>query len=194
MIPTVIDDHTAQGLARLIEKYKDKSKLRALLSSYLNRIQEIEDLLWEIINEQLLDNAVGVQLDIWGKLVKQPRVSDDDDIYRLFIKAKIIILRSHGRTDDYIKVLFAILGEDFAFRVRDVYPHQVRIYLDDASPYDPNVIAQLLGKTRAATITLRLLASDSFASTNKFRFRYGPNTSDPAQGWNSGKLANVIQP
>lgn len=111
-----------RGLGLLIEQYKDKPRLAALLTSYLDRIQELEDAIWSVIEGRLIDQAVGVQLDILGKLVGQSRIDLDDEIYRTRIRTRIRANRSLGHPEDLIAVTQTCIGLDIPFEHRELYP------------------------------------------------------------------------
>src|SRR5688572_13994483 len=105
MALTKIADHVEQGLRLLLDQYKDKPRLTALLSSYLNRVQELEDAAWDVRIKRFVDDAVGAQLDGIGRIVGELRQGRDDVTYRLFILARIRVNLSFGHADDVIDVL-----------------------------------------------------------------------------------------
>ena len=64
-----IANHIAKAKDRLIEQYKGKIRLEALLESIVDPLQEIEDLLNALGSDRWIDSAYGVQLDKVGKVV-----------------------------------------------------------------------------------------------------------------------------
>jgi len=165
--------------------YKSKANMQALLASYTNRLQEVEDLLWSMLIGMLLDNAVGVNLDIIGKLVGQTRISSDDELYRRAIKARVRINISQGQPEDlYYVIRVMVPGSTFTYL--DVYPAQIIIEIDDSmSTNDPNLLAIFLWATRAAGVGLRLWYNVS--GDNTFAFSGGDDwdtiVEDDDQGW-----------
>ena len=109
MIAPIVD-HVPVGLDLLIEQYKGRPRIEGLLSSWLNRIQELEDAIWTVIDGRIIDTAVGVQLDTLGKLVGQLRGSETDEAYRAFIRARIRANRSLGHPGDLIAVTMLATG------------------------------------------------------------------------------------
>ena len=67
-------------------------------------VAPLEQALAQMLTERALDTAIGVQLDQVGKLVGQPRVSDDDEIYRMYCRARILTNRSKGNADQLVKI------------------------------------------------------------------------------------------
>lgn len=106
----------AAGLARLISQFQAKPVLTAELTAFLSRLQELEDVLWQIILGRsvkaltspggvTLAPAVGAQLDILGKLVGAPRAGLSDADYLIALTAQIYVNRSSGLPEDYLYLL-----------------------------------------------------------------------------------------
>lgn len=116
-----IDDHGLRALARLAQQYQDKPKLAALLNVFAPLIQQIEDMFFGMQLGLQLANAVGVQLDLIGKLVGQPREAAADNEYRLRIAARIKTNVSTGTIED-IYAVFLLLLPSNTFAARADYP------------------------------------------------------------------------
>lgn len=146
----------ADRVSRLIEQWQDKPDLVSILRSYLAQAQDIEDALFEIINERDLDSAVGVQLDTLGRLVKQPRTTSDDARFRTSIRARIAINRSNGTAEDLIKVASLLLSEfGELFKLRDEPPAQLRLTVaDPLQSTDADLAALLLDEADCGGVRL----------------------------------------
>jgi len=99
-----ITDHVTQAIARLHEQHKGKTNIEALLTCLVAPMQDIEDALFQLLTERTIDTAIGVQLDIIGKLVGEPRNGLSDDDYRRHVRARISVSRSKTRVADLIVV------------------------------------------------------------------------------------------
>ena len=99
-----IIDHADQGIAKFLEQFKDKANLEALARSYLNRIQELENAIWEVINIRGIEESEGVGLDAIGRIVGRPRLALVDADYRIALRAQIRINRSSGTPEDMLAV------------------------------------------------------------------------------------------
>ena len=82
-------DLVQTGLDRLPSYWDDKPIATGLLKSLLQAFQNPLDLIFEILNGTSLEDAVGVQLDIIGKLWDCPRRSLSDLNYRAKIHQAI---------------------------------------------------------------------------------------------------------
>ncbi len=105
---------TADGLDRLLEQYKGKPRMTALVSAWLDECQAVEDALWSIYYQRELQNDVAADdlLDKIGKIVGQLRGSLDDATYRAYIRARIRANRSGGTLPDIYKVFSLLFGSD----------------------------------------------------------------------------------
>lgn len=115
-------DHVARGLARLLQQYQSSPYMRGLLTSYLNRIQELENAAWEVILYRLLPNAEGAQLDALGRIVGRGRGNLSDANYLLAIQAEIRINRSSGTPEDMIAIATLSLPPGDVFTYAEAYP------------------------------------------------------------------------
>lgn len=113
--------HARDGLKRLLAKEKDHPVLRGWLQSYLNRVQELEDTAWLVINSRTL-NGEGEQLDAIGRLLLCPRAELPDTRYRIALRARIRILRSHGLPKDLQDVARLSLGDGYSQTYAEAYP------------------------------------------------------------------------
>jgi hypothetical protein len=113
-----VADHAEQGAELLLDQFKGRPRILALLLSYLDPVQELEDAIWDVLTRRLIQNAEGEQLDFLGNLVGQPRLALEDAEYRIYLIARIRINRSHGHADDVIEVLTLVEHAEFLFHDR----------------------------------------------------------------------------
>lgn len=158
-----VTDHADQGVALLLDQYKEKPRLEAWIRSFLDEVQEAEDMLVAVALSRDVDTAEAAQLELLGRVVGQERVGDTDDVFRLFIKVRIRINRSHGKAVDIIEV--GRLATDG--RTSKFYPLYPASYvLDVIEPLDATLaplaayIASLLAEATAAGVESSLHWSD----------------------------------
>jgi len=103
-------NHTEQMNDRLLTQYKSAFNMIAILGSFVDQVQELEDALQEFQIKRSLDTATGEQLNKIGILLNAPRTITDDDNYRSILYAKIAEYYSDGTINDLIDILLLISG------------------------------------------------------------------------------------
>lgn len=119
-VPPAVTDHIEQALADLLSKYSPERapRLRRLVTVEATQSQEVEDAFQELLTERYLDNAEGVQLDLYGKLVGNVAASRGaltDDDYRRFIRVAIQINRSDGGAEQAIQIVAEIVDSAISY-------------------------------------------------------------------------------
>jgi hypothetical protein len=158
-----ITDYADEAGTRPLEQYQGKPRLLALLLSFVNRCQELENAAWDVIIKRMIDNAHDAQLDTIGKIVGQLRGAQADDIYRIYITARIRINRSQGHPDDVIDVLRLVDAATFTYT--EFYPATAVVEYASAPTADPQVLAALARLAISAGVRFNLIAQ---SQTNDF--------------------------
>lgn len=184
MSATPSKDHVARGLSRLIQKYKGKPRFEGLLSSYLRRVQELEDAIWEVIEYRLLTNAEGYQLDRIGRIVGRGRNNLSDRDYLIAIRGQIRINRSSGTPEDMIAVTMLSLPEGFQFTFAEGYPaSEVIAITTPAIDFNINVLFANLVAAKCGGVRL-FLEYSLFPDSDTFFWSDDSTThADTRRGW-----------
>lgn len=104
-------NHTAEGLSWLTSRMK-LPNMRAVLASYLNRVQDLENVIWDVIaSQQLALSPTGKSLEQLADLVGEVRGLFTDVQLLLWIKVIIRALHSAGLSEDLIQVAALALGK-----------------------------------------------------------------------------------
>lgn len=106
--------------------------------------QTLEDVLNQVLFGRMLDNAVGAQLTMIGKIVGRPRNGiSDDDLYRRVVRAQISTNKSNGTIEDLITIADLVVHDDDARYV--VYNYgRAALVLEVVGVVTDSSIAQLL--------------------------------------------------
>lgn len=156
-LPAKETQHLAQARALLIEQFKNRAVIDGFLQSYVNRVQELEDAIWDVIDKRILDVAVDAQLDSLGSIVGELRLGRSDDDFRAAVRLRIRVNRSKGRAVDVLDVaMLASAPERVEYLEHILLQFQVEIYNRPGERY----VAELLSRTRAAMSYGMLTASD----------------------------------
>lgn len=116
-----VTTHTLDALDRLPEQYRDKPKIRALISVIGSRSQELEEVFFAIIGSGGISGGTGSQLDQIGDIVGQKRSGREDGPYRIRILAKIGQNVSKGTAEDLISVFKLLMQADRVY-YNPLYP------------------------------------------------------------------------
>jgi hypothetical protein len=164
-VTTKITDHVAQAVARLPQQHRDKPRLVALLSAYASLVQDLEDAAFPFLTDRTLDDAYGKQLDIIGKIVKEPRRGETDDFYyRVRLRARIASLKSTGLVEDLITVSrLALEPTPPRVVVSPMYPAAVSVAIFDRAVEEglAEVLFHYLRSAVSAGVRLVLETSQS---------------------------------
>jgi hypothetical protein len=191
-------DHTAEAIARLLQQFQGKPYIEGLITSLTDRVQELENVMFEIVDGFLLDTAVGEQLDVLGRIVNQPRAGRDDTTYRLWLKARILVNRGSGLPEEFIALGQLVLPDGTNFSVYEETHATVIISLNDEET-DEDLIENLLQIARELKAGgVRLLLFWHTSDDEGFTFAVGDSVvSDTDNGFGDtvenvgGYLASV---
>ena len=130
---TPITTHETDAKARLIQQFKGKARIEALLDAVDEQVQAYEDQIGPLSDVLDIDAMGGVNLDNIGNIVSQDREGRSDANYRVAIREKISANVSSGTPDQVIGIFEFITGSttiDFI----ELFPAGFGIY-GDADPY-----------------------------------------------------------
>jgi hypothetical protein len=96
---------------RIYTQWRDSVSWNKWAEFLGRQFQELEDATQSLLTTLDIDNSVGAQLDVIGRLIGQVRGGFDDATYRLFLKARIQANRSTGGGEDIYNVFRALYGE-----------------------------------------------------------------------------------
>lgn len=107
---TQVTTHEADALARLPGWLNDSVNLQAFLTVLVEPYQAIEDALIDLLDGHSIDTAVGVQLDVIGKILDMARVSagEADADYRIRLYGRSAELSRSGEPETLISTWLII--------------------------------------------------------------------------------------
>lgn len=184
--PLAAVDHAASALARLAEQFKNKANLAALLNAINVQSQDVETALQDLLSLRSVDTAFGAQLDVLGAIVGQPRGGFDDDAYRLYISARVLLNISSGTIPEVIAIFRALVDDTTTIEFEEQFPAGFVLRLGGQA-FTPTMIQTLIGFLRSARAggvrgLLEWFESDP---ADVFRFDTGPGLD---QGHFAGAL------
>ena len=162
-IPARDDAMTADGLARLTSMFAKTVTVTGLVKSYVNRVQELEDALWTVLNGRSLGTVVGgITLDVLGQLVGEPRNGRSDGWYTVALRLRILTNRSVGSTTSVFALLDAAEpGAKWTFD--EAYPAAFSVvWFGSLDAY--NALIEFLPQTRAGGVACAITWSPAIPS------------------------------
>ena len=149
----IIKDHATDSLTELITQWKDKPVVVGLLTSYMESIQQLEDTLFELLEERGVFEAIGAQLDVIGLLVGETRQSRNDDDYRQAILTRVSVNASNATPEAIMQIMLSVARGTDCYIV-DHYPASFHLYVNNIVS---NANAILLDSVAGAGISTRLM-------------------------------------
>lgn len=145
--------HEREAIALLLEQFKGRAAIEALVSSVVAPLNLVESTLFDLLNKRIdIDNAEGVQLDAIGDLLARPRQGLSDANYRTDLRAKIQLHASNGTRD----ALITLTGDTVTIRE---FPNAAAEFEAFHEPYATiitdaaaNALYRLLNRGRAAGV------------------------------------------
>ncbi len=185
MAITQITDHEDRAYAMLTERFKNNVTMRAMLRSWARQIQDLEDCVFEILNELYLAVAVGVWLDRLGAIVGEERNGADDDIYRLRIRARIQLNKSNGTIPDILSILSLLIDDAQSLELQERFPAAFRVDVFGPTTGATAIqIARILRLAKAGGVNADLVASAAEVE-DTFIWASGNSLVLSSQGWGS---------
>lgn len=142
----------------------------AFMRIILARVQHVEDVYWDIYTLSWLETAEGQQLDNIGGIVGEARKGRPDEIYRLWVRARVLVNRSNGKQQELLKVLRILIGDPPTVTYTRVPPAAFKVEIAGVS--DTSDVAQavhgILREMKGAGIRMNLEYTDNIPTAFTF--------------------------
>lgn len=159
-------DHVTAGKALLTSMFRSRPVIDGILASWLREVQEVEDVLWAVLNAYDIASAVGEQLNTLGALVGLSGDGLSTTHYRLALRAWILANRSNGTADE-IGAMLSVLLDGGAFTLTEYEPATAVVDVSLAPEIGTDIISRVLRRAKAAGVKLQLVAP---VDDDDFRF------------------------
>lgn len=185
---TYESDHAGAAVDLLLQQFKGLPLIEGMIESYANRVQELENALWDILIASDIDQAAAGQLDGLGSLVGEGRADRGDTEYRAAIRIRILINRCNGRHAEMLRILMLYLGAtsgDGTLRLTQPGPAALSLSVLSV-PADPASLRAIATTIKPAGVNLDGRYETS--ATRPYRFGWSGGavagqTSANADGW-----------
>ncbi len=147
--------HEEEAKLRLLKQFQESPRLKTVVGIFVRQLQELEDELWNLIVLRGIDLATDQYLDDIGALLAQDRNGQADDLYRLFIRAKLLANRSNSTPPTMYAIARTVLPDVSTVIELVEYPQAsfiVYAFGPLGATYDYPAIFLLLEQARGAGI------------------------------------------
>lgn len=144
---------------RMIQQFKDECapNIDGLLQTIVVEMQEVEDVLFQLLLNRDVTNAVGAQLDIIGEIVGIAREGRSNTEYRQAVLVQIQVNNTGGQEAALAALLENLVDPD-VISIIEVFPAGLDVSIDETGVTIGTV--QLLRKAVAATVDLQFSQVD----------------------------------
>lgn len=179
-------NHVAEGLKLLTDHYRNKTVIPGVLSAFLARCQEIEDMLWGVIEAGLISTPpTGDALTRLGGIVGLPRDTADDAEFLSEIILQIRVNRSQGVASDVVDVATLAAGAASMFYTEINDSFLVEMFdISTALITAPTSLEKFLKRTRPPGVR-GVLAFTNWPTGNDFIWGSVYSASAGQGGWGS---------
>jgi len=181
-----IFDHVARAEANLESQFQNSPNLKAVLRAIVGEVQALEDAIYSTTVDRFLENARGVQLDQYGRVLGAGRGGLSDNAYRQILSARILGNRSSGSIARLLDI-YRILNGGGEVDVDQVYPNTLIFYAlhpQSTTAEQRRRIRDWMRAAKKAGVSLKLIE----APDDYFGFFADPN----ALGFSQGRFAGAI--
>lgn len=123
--PVLITDHVRRAKSHLTSDFR-RPTIEALTAAFVESVQELEVVFYQLIVARFVDSAVGAALDQLGALVGERRDGLNDVDYRRFVRARITSNGAEAEIPRLLSVLRTITGA-FSVHYMPEYPAGYRV-------------------------------------------------------------------
>lgn len=102
-------DHVANAKLALTDS-QDSQSSRDLLEIWVDQIQKLEDVFWDLYQDLQLPNAYGKTLDLIGTKIGESRQSFADQFYFRLLRARVLANNSDGTPDTLLRIARLLTG------------------------------------------------------------------------------------
>lgn len=145
--------------------------MEALIRAAVAELQVIEDIIAELYGISV-DTATDNELDVLGRIVGENRKGKGDDVYRIWVKARMMANRSSGTAEELMAIAYIVTNGTVPIVISEVYPAAVALQIGATPLVNPDDLQAILQDARGAAISL-VVTSDM--SPDAFAFAFDPN-------------------
>lgn len=159
---------TAQN--RFVDVFREKADLLSFMTALTDETQALENAFFQLFTGFNVNTAVGTQLDAIGAVVGVSRNGATDTVYRIRVRARIMINLSSGTPNQILRMVNLLTPDGTASKFRPFYPASFEVETTGPlSTSDAKEIGSALIEMTPAGVNSGLLYSE-VAESDTFVF------------------------
>ncbi len=166
-----IETHVVDAQARLTSLFSNSTELKKLVGIIAGRMQDLEDVLFDLLTKRMLDAAEGEQLDVLGIHVGEKRLGRSDADYAPAIGVRILVNTSQG-TEPRLLQIARLFSDPTGLSITDLFPASMLVNLFQPSGDIPTLIS-LLRDAKSAGVGLTVLEAVANPFTMSAALEFG---------------------
>ncbi len=178
-----IPNHAKRAVSDMLSQDRSKPRFVATVRAQACLAQCLEDIAFDLLISNNVDDATGDLLDRWGRFVAEPRGGLDDEAYRGFVRTRLAANLSGGTIDELLNI-FARITAPSVVQQTDLFPGAFALTCARAQPMSDSLRARVRGFLRdlkAGGIGLTMIETTNVA----FTYNDGP-------GFDAGELSRIL--
>lgn len=178
-------NHVAEALDNLVQQFKGSGNLALFITSWVNEVQELEGMWFDLLQNRWIVTAIGAQLDGVGSIVGEARGGRSDDDYRTAIIARVGINVGSGTPEEIITYVTTVTDNGDVV-LTEFFPASLTVRAVTAlTTAEATIIGNLLKEIKSAGVKIDFIYGVSPESELK-------KFDTAGQGFDQGKFAGVI--
>ncbi len=183
MTMAYIANHAERAVSDLLSQDRSKPRIVALVRASACMSQCLEDIAFDLLISNNVNDATGELLDRLGRFVSEPRGGLEDEAYRGFVRARIAANLSGGTVDELVSILRSITAPSVVANV-ELYPAGFALTVVRTDPLADSLRARVRGlmfevKPGGVGMTLIEVTAAAF-------------TLDDGPGFDAGELSRIL--
>lgn len=136
----------------LLSQFHESPYLNAVQNAFLEQVAELESVFEEL--RHLIDQAVGTQLELLGKIVGQKRLGMSDVDYKLWIHARILLNKSRGIEGDLRELLQVLIQQEI--EIREHSEVAFTVFIEQPCQQDAQRLFHIINEAKPLGVKARL--------------------------------------
>lgn len=183
MTMAYIPNHKERAQADMLSQDRSKPRFLASVLGQAELAQWLEDIVFDLLLSNNVDDATGDLLDRWGRFVAEPRGGLEDEAYRGFVRARIAANLSGGTIGELLRILASVTAPSVVANV-ELYPAAFALTVNRADPLDDGLrerVRLFMRDLKAGGVGLTMIETTNIA----FTYDDGP-------GFDAGELSRIL--